>query len=96
MDYYLLLKCSQRQVRYLRFSTISLSPFPLLNPGYVQTGNNDFRSFILRYLCPAKTSSWKNFDDVISSDLWFRPSLGVEQKKKVFTQIWSDFLPKIR
>ena len=28
------------------FSTISLSPLPLQNPGYVQTGNNDFRSSI--------------------------------------------------
>ena len=57
------------KVRYLHFSTISLSPFPLQNPVYVQTGNNDFRSSILRYLCPTKLPLWKNVDDVISCDL---------------------------
>ena len=49
------------KVRYLYFSIISKSPLPLQNPGYVQTGNNDFRSSILRYLCPTKTSSLEKF-----------------------------------
>ena len=56
------------------FSTISLSPLPLQNPGYVQTGNNDFRSFIDIFV-PQKLPLWKNFDDVLPCDLWFRPSL---------------------
>ena len=34
---------------------------------------NDFRSSILRKLCPTKTFSLKKFDDVIACDLWFRP-----------------------
>ena len=49
------------KVRYLYFSTISLSLLPLQNLGYVQTGNNDFRSSILRYLCPTATSSLEKF-----------------------------------
>ena len=74
-DTFELHKLSQHvlKVRSLHFSTISLSPHLLQSPGYVQTGNNDFRSSILRYLCPTKTFYLKNFDDVISCDLWFRP-----------------------
>ena len=34
---------------------------------------SDFRSYIQRYLCPTKTSSFENFDDFIACDLWFRP-----------------------
>ena len=45
------------KVRYLHFSTISLSLLLLQNRGYVQAGNNNFRSSMLRYLCPTKTSS---------------------------------------
>ena len=47
------------KVRYLQFLTISLSPLPLQNPGYVQTGNKDFRSSILQKLCPTSTFSLK-------------------------------------
>ena len=62
-DIFELHKLSQHdtKVRYLHFSTISSSPLPLQNPSYVQTGNNDFRSSILRYLCPTKTSSLEKF-----------------------------------
>ena len=62
-DTFELHKLSQHvpKVRYLHFSTISLNLFPLQNPGYVQTGNNDFRSSVLRYLCPTKTSSLEKF-----------------------------------
>ena len=59
------------KVRYLQFLTISLSPLPLQNPGYVQTSNNDFRSY--ESFVPQALSLWKNFDNVISCDLWFRP-----------------------
>ena len=60
------------KVKYLRFSAISLSPLPLQNPGYVPTGN-DFRSSILRFFVKQKLPLWKNFDDVIACDLWFKP-----------------------
>ena len=43
------------------FNYISLSPLSLQNPGYMQTGNNDFRSFILQCLCPTKISSLEKF-----------------------------------
>ena len=56
-DTFELHKLSQHvsKIGYLHFSTISLSPLSLQNPGYMQTGNNNFRSSILRYLCPTKT-----------------------------------------
>ena len=62
-DTFVLHKLSQlvTKVGYLHFSTINLSPLPLHNPGYVQTGNNNFRSSILRYLRPTKTSSLEKF-----------------------------------
>ena len=47
------------KVRYLHFSTISLSPLSFQNPGWVPLGN-DFRSSTLRYLCSTKTS-FENF-----------------------------------
>ena len=55
-DAFELHKISQHvsKVRYLHFSTISLSP------GYVPISNN-FRSSILQYLCPTKSSSFENF-----------------------------------
>ena len=57
-DTFELHKLSQHvsKIGYLHFSTTSLSPLSLQNPGYMQTGNNNFRSSILRYLCPTKTS----------------------------------------
>ena len=56
------LKLSQHvsKVKYLYFSTITLSPLPLQNSGLVPIGN-DFRSSILRYFCPAESSSFENF-----------------------------------
>ena len=55
------------------FQLISINPLVLQNPGYVPAGNNDFRSSILRYLCPTKSSfleifRWRHF-----MWLWFRP-----------------------
>ena len=55
------------------FQLISINPLVLQNPGYVPAGNNDFRSSILRYLCPTKTSfleifRWRHF-----MWLWFGP-----------------------
>ena len=44
------------------------------NPDQVPTGFG-FRSSILRYFCPIKSSSFEIFDDVIAGDLWFGPPL---------------------
>ena len=66
------------------FQLISINPFVLQNPGYVPAGNNDFRSSILRYLCPTKTSfleifRWRHF-----MWLWFRPP----PNQKFWLRLW--------
>ena len=85
-DTFELHKLSQHvpKVRHLHFSTISLSPLSLKNPGYVQTLNwfspiyLDFISFILRYLCPTKTSS---LEKILMTSFYVICGLGLPQSK---------------
>ena len=50
------------KVRYLHFSTISLIKPSLFAKSWLSANiGNDFRSSILQYVCPTKSSSFKNF-----------------------------------
>ena len=82
------------KVGYLHFSTISLSLFPLQNPGYVPTDNNNFRSSILRYLCPTKTSSLEKFWWRHSMwFLWFKsPPIKNSGYANKLEMVWKKFL----
>ena len=61
------------KVRYLHFLTINLSPLPLqiLVTRKQATTISDLPSYDI--FVPQKLPLWKNFDDVISCDLFFRP-----------------------